>query len=317
MKKIATFLFLCATLLLSFYIHADDQFGYVSYSTTNIGDDIQALAAKRFLPKNALPIDREYMHYFTHHTPVKTIVNGWFMHSKSSWYRDGSPPEISWPPSSWIKPFFISIHLNVNSWPLIFSENNIEYLRQHAPIGARDYFTLNALQKRNIPSYFSGCLTLTFEKSNEKRNNIIYAVDVDDSVFKYIQSHTNSKVVKLSHGIFIQLSNDQRLNYAEKLLDKYRKAKCVVTSRLHACMPCLAFDTPVLLIADSVDERHDRFHGLGELAWHCSEEQLLHGEMNYDFDNPSENPKTYIPIRENLIQTIETWVNTNRSSQKN
>ena len=85
--------------LLLFFARGYAEFGYVSYSTLNIGDDMQAYAARRFLPKKSLPIDREFVGVFRRSKAVRTLVNGWFMHTKDfAWYRaDVRPPKKSWP----------------------------------------------------------------------------------------------------------------------------------------------------------------------------------------------------------------------------
>lgn len=309
------FLYIITILALSCHsrCYGDNSFGYLSYSTHNIGDDIQALAAKQFLPKRAIPIDREYLANFESDQPVKVLVNGWFMHTKSCWIRTGIPPNKSWPPPPSIDPLLISMHVTRSFFAECFSDESIQYLKEHGPVGARDLITLDELQKKGIPSYFSGCLSLTLKNlRNQIRKNVIYAVDVDNEIVNYIRSKTKTTVVVMSHAMFYsQLSNKQRLDYAERILDRYRQAKCVVTTRLHACLPCLAFETPVLLIADYVDRRNPRLYGLGNLAHHCSKDQLLTNQINFDFSNPPDNPKDYIPLRDNLIRVVENWVSNN------
>jgi hypothetical protein len=298
---------ICFFLLL--YTNGYCDFGYISYSTGNIGDDIQALAAKRFLPEDSIPIDREFVGQFSHNGMVKTIVNGWYMHTKSfAWYRTDVPgPTISWPPSTSIDPLFISIHFTDGFLPTVLSDESVEYLKQHGPIGARDYPTLGALQRKGIPSYFSGCLTLTLENSCQERDDIVYAVDLDDECLCYLRSVVKSRIKVVHHGLrFLSLlNNTQRLNYAEKLLQKYSRAKCVVTTRLHASMPCLALKTPVFLI---VEDENLRFSGLKELVRCCTKKNFLAGKFDFNFDEPSENPTAYIPLREKLIETVTNWV---------
>jgi hypothetical protein len=298
-------------------IKEENTLGYISQSTLNIGDDIQTIAVKRFLPNSAVPIDREFIAEFSYNSPVKAVLSGWFMHLKGGyWELRAPPPEKSWPPSPVIDPFFVSIHFNPQLHEALFSEQNIEYLKKYSPIGARDLYTLELLQKKGIPSYFSGCLTLTLENTHTERNDIIYLVDLDEETIHYIQSKVSSPIVVMTHGkpLLPFLSTEHRLKYAEYILDLYRKAKCVVTTRLHAAMPCLAFKTPVLMF-DSVDGGVEvRFTGLVEHTWHCSRRQLRDGEVEYDFDNPPENPNTYIPIRENLIKIMTDWVQENSKS---
>lgn len=86
-------------------------------------------------------------------------------------------------------------------------------------------------------------------------------------------------------------------------------ALCVITARLHATMPCLAFETPVLLIHPQNDT--PRFPGLRELTRNCSREELLSGEVDFNFDDPPSNPKQYLSLRENLIKIVTNWVRCN------
>ena len=315
MKRIIPLLFFA--LFYVSLISGEESFGYITHSTINIGDDIQSIAAKRFLPQNALAVDREFISEFAYEAKVNTIVSGWFMHEKNHyWDLPIPPPKTSWPPAQMIDPFFISIHLTGTFLSTVFSNEHIDYLKKHAPIGARDLYTLNELQKRGIPSYFSGCLTLTLENEFTERNDLIYLVDLDEETIAYIKSKTSSPVVVLTHGrpLLRMLSVEHRLKYAENLLNYYRKCKCVVTTRLHAAMPCLAFETPILML--SSDRRgylDQRFTGLVEYTRHCSKEELLNGEIDYDFDHPPENPKTYLPIRENLIKIMNEWVQNHSS----
>ncbi|MBS0586166.1 MAG: polysaccharide pyruvyl transferase family protein [Verrucomicrobia bacterium] len=291
----------------------DFRFAYISYSTTNVGDDIQAIAAKRFLPPSCINLDRDLISEVMPSTRVKALMNGWYMHGKNMfWERfDRSPPEKAWPPAAGIDPFFISIHLDGQFVPTALSEEGVAYFKQYAPIGARDLFTLEELQKKDIPSYFSGCLTLTLDNPylGNPRDEIVYLVDLDEDSVRYIKSKTKCKVITVAHcsAVLALLDNERRLKYAEVLLDKYRKAKCVVANRLHVILPCLAFETPVLSLCNG---KTGRFSGLSEIMRSCSREELLAGEVDFDFDNPPENSKAYLPIRENLIKLVTDWVNT-------
>ena len=71
-------------------------------STQNLGDDIQTLAAINFLNKKGINsfsyVDREKMNGYDG-TPVKLIMNGWFMHNINQF-----------PPAKNIFPIFISFH---------------------------------------------------------------------------------------------------------------------------------------------------------------------------------------------------------------
>lgn len=69
-SRVITYLLLISSYLYGEPYECTAQFGYISYSTTNIGDDIQAVAAKRFLPEDSIPINREFVSEFTHESYV-------------------------------------------------------------------------------------------------------------------------------------------------------------------------------------------------------------------------------------------------------
>lgn len=54
-----------------------------------------------------------------------------------------------------------------------------------------------------------------------------------------------------------------------------------------------------------------RFTGLVEHTLHGSKEELLNGDIDYDFDHPPENPKTYLAMRNRLIEIMTEWVQKN------
>lgn len=287
----------------------EGKFGYVSYTSFNIGDDIQAIAAKQFLPEDAIGIDREFVGVFEHSTPLPTVINGWFMHTKDFLWPHFAikPPQVSWPPSSSLDPLLISLHIAEGFIPYAFSEEAISYLQAHGPIGARDLNTLKELQSRNIPSCFSGCLTLTLENTHQEREDVIYAVDLDEGCYEYLKKNSSTRIERVTHIISRKLAYDpeKRLTYANHLLEKYKKAKAVVTGRLHAAMPCLAFETPLLLIND---KKNPRFSGLRELTHQCTRNEFLKGKFDFDFDHPPQNPLHYLVLRDNLIEILNQWV---------
>lgn len=285
--------------------HAQD-YAHISVSTNNIGDDIQSIAARRFLPDDSIGIDRDYVSEFKADSPVKTLMNGWFLLAKGHNHSLFPLPDKCWPPSSDIDPLIISFHLGSGLDPYILSDEGVEYLKAHAPIGTRDISTLGRLQSKGIPSYFSGCMTLTLENDANERNEHIVAVDLDEASLAYLKAHTSRKVVTAAHTFGGKLIQDPvgRVEYARQFLDLYKRAACVVTSRLHVFLPCLAFETPVLFICYPKDIR---FGGLMDLGRHCSRAEFVNGEYDFDFDNPTPNPDDYKLIRNNLITIVKAW----------
>lgn len=133
----------------------------------NIGDYIQALAAKQYFNNIDLYIERERLSEYKG-DKVKMIMNGWYM----------VEPKY-WPPSDQILPLFISFHINSLARKRMLETDSIEYLRKHQPIGCRDKETMKLLQEKKIDVYFSGCLTLTLNQTykSDKRNDKVYFVD--------------------------------------------------------------------------------------------------------------------------------------------
>ena len=57
-----------------------------------------------------------------------------------------------------VRPLFVSFHVSRRS---MLTEEAIDHLRRHAPIGCRDWSTVDLLLSLDIPAFFSGCLTTT------------------------------------------------------------------------------------------------------------------------------------------------------------
>lgn len=137
-------------------------------SGVNIGDYVQALASSQFIPKLDGFIDRDEELKDYDGNPCKVIMNGWYMHSPQNW-----------PPSELIDPLFVSFHLNSTVKEEMLSSSSIAYLKEHQPIGCRDFKTQELLTSHGVDAYFSGCLTLTLgEKYRSSKNgNKSYIVD--------------------------------------------------------------------------------------------------------------------------------------------
>jgi len=133
----------------------------------NLGDFIQSIAsAKLIMPEKPSRLNRDQLNNY-HGPQVKLIMNGWFMEQPDNW-----------PPSSSITPLFISFHLNPIAESGMLTTKGISYFKKHQPIGCRDYYTQNTLEKYGIETYFSGCLTLTLKRAdfingNENREGVI------------------------------------------------------------------------------------------------------------------------------------------------
>lgn len=305
-------LVILSSILYCSIVYPQGPFGVVTVTkSNNIGDDIQSLAALAFLPKESILIDREEVGQFTHEKVVKTILNGWFLDTRSYLNKKYiSAEKKSWPPSRSIDPLFISIHFKRGFLKTVLSKANIRYLKKNGPIGARDLFTLEALQSHGVPSYFSGCLTLTLENDAKEKDNVIYAVDLDEESLYYLREHSHTTVISMTHNIPPERFTDSmwRFNLAKEILEKYKRAKCVVTTRFHAALPCIAYGTPVLVIEPSYHPC--RFSGFEEILRICLKDDFIAGKIDFDFENPPENSNLHLTLRENLKLTVKEWVKT-------
>jgi len=270
------------------------KYGLLKYDENkrffNVGDNIQSLAAKQFLPSVDHFINREKLGDFQDES-VQLIMNGWFTHNTRNWV-----------PSDKIDPIFVSFHMNNTAAPAMLSDKGIAYLKKHQPIGCRDQFTADTLNAKGIEAHFTGCLTLTLDSykvDDSERGEDIYIVDplysyprpekifyntkltikniLNGSAFKLgkKKKHLKKFISKelLESATFINqeppsntYTTEQKFEMAEDLLNKYARAKLVITSRIHCALPCLALGTPVIFV-NGFDSFVDscRFDGILEL----------------------------------------------------
>lgn len=252
------------------------KFGLLTYDENdryfNVGDYIQSLAAKQFLPTVDAFVNREKLAEYDGEE-IKMILNGWFTHNYSNWV-----------PSENIEPLFVSFHVNNTAAPFMLDDRGIDYLKKYEPIGCRDQFTANLLTEKNVKAYFSGCLTLTLDsyrvQDSERTDNIyivdpLYGYTTKEKVFRNSKSFArhilNGKIWRLgkrqrhlkkiidkellAKAIYINqeppakiFTDLEKFAMAEDLLNKYARAKLVITSRIHCALPCLALGTPVIFI---------------------------------------------------------------------
>jgi hypothetical protein len=275
------------------------EFGLLVYNeTNNLGDEIQSLAAKQFLPKVDYFLDRDALHKsdIPGDGSVKLIMNGW-------WFKEKGV----WPPPTSIRPLITSFHITPGVKNVILSPGGVDYLRQYGVVGCRDIGTLNLLRQAKVRSYFSGCLTLTLKRRNVSRDDdLIVLNDVRPEIVDFVRRRTDKRIMLTWHSDFRNQSHEMRFNQAAKLLDIYASASCVITSRLHCAMPCLALQTPVLLLDVAPDK--ERFSGLDFFCRHTTESSLLSGEFKYDFDHPSVNLSYHLPYRETLTERITKYL---------
>lgn len=210
----------------------------------NIGDYIQAIAVKQALGVDDFVLfDREDLANYKGE-PLRMVGQGWYCHG-----------EGAWPPASQIDYLPLGIHINPQSHTHFLKPTSMEALNRLAPIGCRDMLTYEFLQQHNVNSYFSGCMTVTLQPSNIPRKpEKIYLIDVGRAAIKLLPKHMQDlPVVELSHLLPHPegrvWEHDELFKIAQERLDLYYStAAVVITSRIHALMPCMAMGIPCLWI---------------------------------------------------------------------
>lgn len=185
----------------------------------NLGDVIQTVALSRHLPR-ALGVLRSGFHSQVTRKPF--VINGFL-------YRPIA--------NQGNNLLFAGIHVNPGA-PL---DPILNWLKTGLvkTIGARDPSTQQRLANAGLSAEMIGCATLTFDRHEGPRSGV-YAIECDKPGFR------------VSHVVPIGMPFTEQWTVALALLEKYRNAKLVYTSRLYALLSCLAFGTPVVFVADKV-----------------------------------------------------------------
>ncbi len=297
------------------------KYGLFVVKCMNVGDDIQSLAALRFIPGIDYYVDRDRLDKVNEITlkknqELKVIMNGWYLGGYQYW-----PPS-----NNMLKPLLTSIHIN----PLhdqgaalkkFTSRESIAFLRKFSPVGSRDMFTYRLLKKHGVNTYFSGCMTLTLNADERvKRKDFILAVNVSDAVYDAIKQKTHRKVVRMDVERTQDTTIEENLALARYYLYMYQSAHCVVTTRLHATLPTVAVGGKALFIieknGDNIDFK-DRFNGLFDLVNNMTAEEFINDvkSIQYDINKPPKNPDEYKKLRKELekISTKYTGFDSGKS----
>lgn len=162
-------------------------------------------------------------------------------------------------------------------------ENVFDYLRRFEPIGCRDDVTVSEMRAHDVRAYLGGCLSLTMPRRDPAiKGDTVYLIDIPQKLLDYMPAEVRDGARVLSHYRYLTADDARNTDVwnelCRKQYDEYREhARLVVTSRLHAALPCLAMGIPVILVRDygaftfSWVEKllplYTREH-YGEIDWH-------------------------------------------------
>lgn len=313
------------------------RYGLLRSPSLNIGDDIQSVAVRPFLPNVDLYVDARYLREVVSAQKVKLIIHGCFDRGSNVW-----------PPSLDIKPLLISLHIGGYAHHRFTSDESIRYFKKYEPVGCRDYPTRDLLMGRGVDAYFSGCVTLMMGRKLTERTDEIILADLDEGAIQYIPPYLLARATVLHHGRglstgsigsriymyspflykairatkvhialdrlqqkFVILKDNEerrawRFQETEDLLTRYAQAKLVITSRFHCALPCLAFGTPVIFVHR--DLKDTRFPGLLDYIRAYTIEEFKYNVWGIDVNNPEPNPRSINELRNNLIQTCQEFI---------
>lgn len=253
-----------------------DPYPYYNPGGVNLGDYIQSLAAKQYLPRVDFYQDRDKL-IDCKVEQGRLIANGWYLLDD----KQHMPPPA-------LELLLTSIHVN-NVDDVSSSGGMIEYFKRYSKrhsIGCRDMGTMKFFQSHGVDAYFSSCLTTTLRRENfthsSTRQGVVlsdvserwklfplsgasYSYSASRNVRKILEMYGEESVTSVTHHCSLESPHQERFRLAKDLLKKYADAKLVITSRIHAALPCLGLGTPVIYIG-KYDEL--RFRGLDEFFNH-------------------------------------------------
>ena len=296
-------------------------------NTNNIGDYIQTLAVIKLIGKDYKILDRESLNSYNDE-PRKVIINGWFMEKP-----------LNFPPSSNIKPLFISFHINPDIASDFLNSNTVSYLKEHQPIGCRDTFTQELLEKHSIKTFFSSCVTLTLNKTDYispvyKKNSTLI-IGAFDRLQPYIEKNKglykrlvttikipykfmNYKTKNLIFSKWLRKQNfevnfanqivekkisshEEGLKLAEEVLIKIANSDYIITSRIHSALPAVAMGKKVIFINEGLDNINHRSRLSGLQSFFKSIKLKEIRILNFDTIKITQNHMVYSKKIEKII----------------
>lgn len=162
------------------------------------------------------------------------------------------------PLSPKIIPVFISAHFVKND----LTDEEVLYLKQYEPIGCRDEYSLNTMRKYGILSFLTGCITTIFENRELIKGNSIFLIDTPESLNPFLPKEIRENGIYDTHLLPIKEkcmstnSAKEYLGISKKRLEYYKNnASLVISSRMHALVPCMAMGIPVIAVFDNLSYR--------------------------------------------------------------
>jgi hypothetical protein len=218
--------------------------GVFTFSTGNLGDEMQSLAVLAHLDRVQVWMDRDHLADFQAETDTACVFNCWFLIGND--YRR---------PAARVQPIWHGFA----GWKESLQGEWLPYLKEqslfHGPIGCRDLYTTELLAEAGVNAQWTGCLTLFLGRAwprPARERQGIYFVDVPPEVERFIPAEIVRRARRLSSFPAPSILQQplERWAAAARLAALAAHAELVVTRRLHVALPAASFGTPVVAIPD-------------------------------------------------------------------
>lgn len=222
----------------------------LGYETINVGDDIQSFITSTLVKPDYVINRDDYDEIYDFNTKerilglkedVVLIMNGWFMHSgdKSLGWKN-----IKFPiKNSRIRPFYISTCL-AKETPELLEKEKVESYINNQPFLCRDMHTKKNLDILGVNNEFFGCMTQLLSIDDVGENDEYKEKFSGSTIYVDCKSrNTQGEKIFFSNHYINELRGKNpvsRIRFAKTILQKYRYAKKIYTSRLHCFLPCRA-----------------------------------------------------------------------------
>ena len=289
--------------------------GFKYLDLNNLGDQIQSIAVENLIPPIHIRVNRDTIAIEKLVDRHILIMNGWFTHN----------PKQCFPPNEMIYPVFWGFHVTNwnNSWDHFLSPRIIKYFKKYEPIGCRDRYTAEMLENVGIYSFYSKCLSLTFPKRSKKIvNGWNIIVDVN---YTLLPSFITDNALFVTHNISPNIPEDDKIKQAKNLLSLYKKkAKLVITSRVHCALPCVAMGIPVVFLGNPKDYRTSIVQDIGLkincvtdfFKYNTDKDVIKQKQLNKFWRNVNWNPKEldYENNKEKIVFGFKSFLNSKLES---
>ncbi|HEY5792848.1 MAG TPA: glycosyltransferase, partial [Chthoniobacterales bacterium] len=167
------------------------------------------------------------------------IAFGWHMHSLFNAAYD-------FPFDDSLRPIFFSFHINN---PDLLTDEVIAYLKSKAPIGCRDWNTVDMLFSHGVDAFFSGCLTTTVDNilrgSRKSPSESAWKVAFVNVPPAPEEKATPYDTINIMKPEILERTFSENLAAAVEQLEEYARYDLLVSSKLHCYLPSTAMGLKV------------------------------------------------------------------------